>query len=153
MPSYEEALKDTTTSSEPATTETSITNTTGNGVTHVNNSVDSRSYRNAELTRSMNCGVDEMRNPNFSTSSEMMQNGNISELQALHQHDVASHRRQVVQLPTNNGLPNDNIDMDETPTSDNSHSLVEGGSMMPLHVSKLMRSLIYTYQRYILKWY
>ena len=145
MPSYEEALKDTTTSSEPAATETSIANTTGNGLTHVSNGVDSRSYRNAELTRSMNCGVDEMRNPNYSTSSEIIQNGNISELQALHQQDVATHRRQVVQLPTNNGLPNDNIDMDETPTSDNSHSLVEGGSMMPLHVSKLMYSLTHVY--------
>ena len=138
MPSYEEALRDTNTTSASSTAETSTTTANGihNGTAHINTNVDSRSYRNNELNDTTNVGTDRMDNSNLPSSLGILSNMESLNSQPLHQR-AALERRQNVQLPITAG-PNDNIDMDDTPTSDNSHSVAEGNSMMPLHVIELI---------------
>ena len=62
----------------------------------------------------------------------LITNGDISNLHAINQQDIMD-QRQNVQLPILQSS-NNNIDMDDTPTSENSHSLGERSSMSPLQV-------------------
>ena len=67
LPSYEEALRDTNTTS--ATNETSATtsNAVGNGTMQGNSQIDNRSYRNSELNGTMNRGEIETMNDSNNT--------------------------------------------------------------------------------------
>ena len=134
MPSYEEALRDTNTTSASSTADTSAATANGitNGAVHINTNVDSRSFRNNDLNDATNVGTDRMDNSTLPLSLGLMANMESLNSQPLHQR-AALERRQNEQLPNIAGS-NDNIDMDETPTSDNSHSVAEGNSMLPLHV-------------------
>ena len=97
--------------------------------------IDNRSYRNSELNEAMNRG--EINTMNGSNIHQQLQglvtNGEISNLHALDQRNVMD-QRQNMQLPIMQSS-NDNIDMDDTPTSENSHSLGERSSMSPLQVT------------------
>ena len=97
--------------------------------------IDNRTYRNSELNGTMNSGeIDAMNGSNIHQQLQgLVNNGEISNLQALNQRDVMD-QRQAVQLPIMQNS-NDNIDMDDTPTSENSHSLGERSSMSPLQVT------------------
>ena len=143
LPSYEEALRDTTTTSAPATTETttSIDNATGNGNAAINGdpNVDSIHYRKPNLDGSENGGIDRVNNLNMPPLLDGIPNEVNSNLQPMHQRD-AMNRRQTVQLPII-ATSNDNIDMVDTPTSENSHSIAGGNSLMSLQV--ILHGLIF----------
>ena len=142
MPSYEEALREanTTSTSTAADTSTTTANGIGHGTIHNNINLDNRSYRNGEANGSINDVMEGMNDSNMITSMDIMTNGDTTNLQTIHQRDVMN-RRQTVQLPIIAGS-NDNGDMDDTPTSDNSHSIAEGNSMMPLPVNLLHINII-----------
>ena len=111
----------------------------GNGAIQGNNQLDNRSYRNSELNGTMNV-VDNVNDSNAHRSIQgLVTNGDISNLHAINQRDVM-HQGPTVQLPIIPGS-NDNIDMDDTPTSENSHSLAEGSSMSPLQVTLILIDL------------
>ena len=98
------------------------------------NEIDDR-YRNSDLNGTINGG--EMSALSGSNIHQQLQqglitNGDISNLHAINQQDIMD-QRQNVQLPILQSS-NNNIDMDDTPTSENSHSLGERSSMSPLQV-------------------
>ena len=97
--------------------------------------IDNRTYRNSELNGTLNSGeIDALNGSNIHQQLQgLVTNGEISNLHALNQRDVMD-QRQAVQLPIMQSS-NDNIDMDDTPTSENSHSLGERSSMSPLQVT------------------
>ena len=96
--------------------------------------IDNHSYRNSELNRTVNGGeIDAMNGSNIHQQLQgLVTNGEISNLHAINQREILD-QRQTVQLP-NMQSSNDNIDMDDTPTSENSHSLGDRSSMSPLQV-------------------
>ena len=146
MPSYEEALREANTTSATAETSTTNTNTVANGDVQGNNEIDNR-YRNSDLNGTINGG--EMSAMNGSNIHQQLQqglitNGDISNLHAINQQDIID-QRQNVQLPILQSS-NNNIDMDDTPTSENSHSLGERSSMSPLQV------ILYSQKSSILLW-
>ena len=91
--------------------------------------------------------VERMDNENDSSVHRQIQglvtNGDISNLHAINPREVM-HQGQPVQIPIIPGS-NDNIDVDDTPTSENSHSLAEGSSMSPLQVIHILTNLKFDY--------
>ena len=144
LPSYEEALRDTTTTSAPATTEPS-SNTTDvigneNGAINADRSVENMHYRNNDLDGESNGGIDRANNLNMAPLLDGISGENNSNhLQAMNHHD-AMNRRQTVQLPII-ATSNDNMEMVDTPTSENSHSIAEANSLMSLQV--ILHGLIF----------
>ena len=111
---------------EAATTEppTSTTNTVGNG----------NAVINGDPTLS-NVGNQDTNLADLDNGGPLL-NGVSSEtgynLPSMNQRDAVD-RRQAAHLPI---IPNsnDDVDMVDTPTSDNSHSIAEGNSLLPFQV-------------------
>merc|ERR1719412_1150285 len=76
LPSYEEALRDTTTTTATSAAETPATTANGvqNGNVHINGNVDNRSYRNTELNGTTNATTDRLHHSNGSPSMGVMAN-------------------------------------------------------------------------------
>ena len=136
MPSYEEALRDTTTTtSANAATEPSTTteNALGNGAINGNATTDNRLYRNAELDGCLSGGIDGMSDSNMQPCLEILSNDSNEQPIHQQQREEMNRRHNVQQLPLIS-RSNDNIDMDETPTSENSNSITGRNSLSPLQV-------------------
>ena len=141
MPSYEEALRDRTTTAETETTEQSNNST---APSHENGGINTEalsnvgngqiSYRNGDVATMSNGVENGLNNLDITSGLNGVAGMVESNLPSTYQQERMSHQ-QSAQSSKTNTASNDDADMVDTPTSENAHLIIAGNPLMPLQVN------------------